>query len=123
MYRAPLLTAELLQRVLLGALGDDPRREPLEAVLAMVSFLRGRNEDVERTTRQLLARTTDVDRAAEMSWLLGYTLMRAGRFSEAVEVVSTAPATGPWANCGVPGSPLSTVSSCTAAVSTHRRRS
>ncbi|MFD9541360.1 ATP-binding protein [Streptomyces sp. NPDC060022] len=91
MYRSPLLTAELLQRVLLGALGDDPRREPLEAVLAMVNFLRGRNEDVERTTRQLLARTTDAERAAEMTWLLGYTLMRAGRFSEAVEVVSTAP--------------------------------
>ncbi|MER7000834.1 AAA family ATPase [Streptomyces sp. NPDC000410] len=91
MYRAPLLTAELLQRVLVRVRGDDPRREPLEAVLAMVSFLRGRSEDVERTTRQLLARTTDVDRAAEMSWLLGYTLMRVGRYSEAVEVASTAP--------------------------------
>jgi len=85
-YRAPKVAAELLRRAV-GQLPDsDPRREVLEAALVRVAFLLMLNEEVEWVARPLLTRTADPDRAAEVSWLLAYTLAQAGRPREAAVV-------------------------------------
>ncbi len=89
-YRAPKVAAGLLR----GALGripaGDPRREVLEAGLVTVAFLLLRDEEVERTGGGLLACARDPTRAAEVAWLVGYTLVRTGRPIEAVSAVEQA---------------------------------
>ncbi|MGW2562551.1 ATP-binding protein [Streptomyces sp. NPDC001514] len=108
-YRAPEVAVDLLGRVLREQTGDepgkpswdpagpaltelawdDPRREPLEAVLATAAFLRGEYERAEDLAQRVLARTDDGDRAGEMTWLLGRALMRQERYTEAIEVVTS----------------------------------
>ncbi|MGW2015241.1 helix-turn-helix transcriptional regulator [Streptomyces sp. NPDC001927] len=98
LYQAPHLAVDLLGRVLgdpssyaQGELArDDPRREPLEPVLAMAAFRRGEFEQAEEIATRILARTGSVERAGEMTWLLGYTLLCVDRHTEAIEVVSSA---------------------------------
>jgi hypothetical protein len=91
LYSVPRLAVELL-RNLTGRLSrDDPRREPMEAALAMAAFLRGEFAEAESTAIGVLARTDSAERAGEMSWLLGYTLMVVNRLGEAAEVVTSAP--------------------------------
>jgi len=88
-YRAPKVTAELL-RAALAQLPDDSRREALEAVLAHVAFLLLEDDQVERAGRRLLAVTRDPDRAADVAWLVGYTLMRTARPADGAEVIEQA---------------------------------
>jgi DNA-binding CsgD family transcriptional regulator len=88
-YRAPQMTAELL-RVALAEVPDDARREELEAVLAHVAFLLLQDDQVERVGRRLLASTRDPDRAADIAWLVGYTLMRTMRPADGAEVIEQA---------------------------------
>jgi DNA-binding CsgD family transcriptional regulator len=85
-YRAPRVAAQLLRQVLNLLPEPDPRREVLEAALVTVAFLLADAEQMERVAGPLLARTADPDRAAEVAWLLAYTLGRAGREAEAAAV-------------------------------------
>jgi tetratricopeptide (TPR) repeat protein len=55
-----------------------------------VGFLLRADEEVERVAGALLARSNDPDRAAEVSWLLGYTLAQTGRTEKAAPVVEQA---------------------------------
>jgi DNA-binding CsgD family transcriptional regulator len=89
-YRAPQVAAELLRRALREVPETDPRREVLEAALVRVAFLLVAEEEVERVARPLLARTADPDRAAEVAWLLAYTLARTGRLGESAAVAEVA---------------------------------
>src|SRR6202043_2492974 len=85
-YLAPQVAAGLLRRALAHLPEADARREVLEAGLVRVGFLLLLGEEVERVAGPLLARTRDPDRAAEVAWLLAYTLARVGRHGEAAEV-------------------------------------
>jgi DNA-binding CsgD family transcriptional regulator len=89
-YRAPQVAAELLRRALGEVPEADPRREVLEAALVTVAFVLLLVEEMERVARPLLARTADPDRAAEVAWLLAYTLGHAGRPAEAAVVAKAA---------------------------------
>lgn len=88
-YRAPQVTAELL-RGALAQLPDDSRREALEAVLTHVAFLLLEDDQVERVGRRLLTVTRDPERAADIAWLVGYTLMRTARPADGAEVIEQA---------------------------------
>jgi DNA-binding CsgD family transcriptional regulator len=81
-YRAPQVAAELLRAVLAQLPGDDPGREALEAALVQAAFLLNEHDEVERVGRRALVRAGDTDRAAEITWLVAYTLMRTGRAGE-----------------------------------------
>jgi DNA-binding CsgD family transcriptional regulator len=89
-YRAPQVTANLLRRVLAQLPPADPRLEVLQAALVTATRLLMADEELERVARPLLARTADADRAAEVAWQLGYTLLRTGRAAEAVTVAEQA---------------------------------
>jgi DNA-binding CsgD family transcriptional regulator len=89
-YRAPQVTADLLDSALAHMPKDDPRRELLEAALVPVAFLLLRDSEVERAGRRVLASTSDPDRAAEITWLVAYTLMRTVRPSDAVVMIEQA---------------------------------
>jgi DNA-binding CsgD family transcriptional regulator/tetratricopeptide (TPR) repeat protein len=89
-HRAPQVAAELLRRALVHLLEADPRREIIEAGLVRAAFLLMQHEELERVARPLLARTTDPDRVAEVSWLLGVALGRVGRPAEGTLVVDQA---------------------------------
>jgi DNA-binding CsgD family transcriptional regulator/tetratricopeptide (TPR) repeat protein len=87
-YRAPQLTAELLRGVLGQLADDDPRRDALEASLAETAFVLVRYDEVEQVGGRALARAADPDRAAELAWLVGYTLARTGRAPGAAALVA-----------------------------------
>ena len=55
-----------------------------------VAFLLLRHDEVERVGGRLLTAARDPDRAAEMTWLVGYTFMRTGRGAEASLTVRAA---------------------------------
>jgi DNA-binding CsgD family transcriptional regulator/tetratricopeptide (TPR) repeat protein len=82
-YLAPAVAADLIRDVLAQLPHNDARREDLEASLVTVAFLLLRHDEVERVGRRLLTAARDPDRVAEMTWLVGYTLMRTGRAAEA----------------------------------------
>jgi DNA-binding CsgD family transcriptional regulator len=89
-YRAPQVAAELLQGVLAQLADDNPRRDGLEASLVTVSSLLLREDVVERVGGLLLARSADPGRAAEVAWLVAYTLSRTGRPAAAESVIGEA---------------------------------
>jgi DNA-binding CsgD family transcriptional regulator len=89
-HRAPQVAAELLGGALARVAGDDPGREVLEAALVQVAFVLARYGEVERAGRQVLARTQDPDRAAQVAWLVAYTLVRTGRGAEAAALAGQA---------------------------------
>jgi DNA-binding CsgD family transcriptional regulator len=86
-YRAPQLTAELLRRVLAQLPAADSRREALESALVAVAFLLVEGDELEQVATRLLARSENPDRAAEVVWLLGYSMARNGRRTEAAAAV------------------------------------
>jgi DNA-binding CsgD family transcriptional regulator len=83
-YRMPQVAGQLLRDVIAALPDSDPRREPLQAGLVMVAFLLGQYDEVQQAGRQLLARNRDPDRGAEVTWLMAYSLLRAGRPADAV---------------------------------------
>jgi DNA-binding NarL/FixJ family response regulator len=89
-YRAPRVTYDLLCGVLRSVAEGDPLRDLFETVLVRVAFLLLNDAEVERVGRQLLARTRDPDRAAEVAWLVAYTVMRAGQPADAALMVERA---------------------------------
>jgi DNA-binding CsgD family transcriptional regulator len=86
-YLAPAVAADLIRDVLAQLSPADARREDLEASLVTVAFLLLRHDEVERVGRRLLTAARGSDRVAEMTWLVGYTLMRTGRAAEASVIV------------------------------------
>jgi DNA-binding CsgD family transcriptional regulator len=89
-YRAPQVAAELLRRAL-TQLAEEPLREALEIALVRVALLLVLDEEVERVATRILASTHDPDHAAEVAWLLAYSLARSGQRTEAaVDVVRAA---------------------------------
>jgi DNA-binding CsgD family transcriptional regulator/tetratricopeptide (TPR) repeat protein len=89
-YRAPLLAADLMERALEQLPVGDPYRNQLGGYLITAAWLGGRDDEVERRARQVLASTTDTAQKAQVSWTLGYTLARTGRTDEAAAVVDQA---------------------------------
>ena len=77
-YRAPHIVVELVERVRPGIDRDDPRGERLAAHLATALVLLGRDEQVERLARPVLAGTRDPEVAGRMAWSLGYALGASG---------------------------------------------
>ena len=55
-----------------------------------VEFLLMRDDEVETVGRHLLASARDPDRAAEIAWLVAYTVMRTARPAEAASMVEQA---------------------------------
>lgn len=88
--RAPDVTAQLLRRALAQIPAADPRREVLETIRITVAYVLMRDEEAELAARPLLARTTDPDRAADVSLMLARTLARTARPAEAAAVVADA---------------------------------
>jgi DNA-binding CsgD family transcriptional regulator/tetratricopeptide (TPR) repeat protein len=85
-YRAPQVAADLLRSVLVQLAPDDPRRGQLEASLLTPLFLVGQDAEVERVGRRLLAAAGDPD----LSWLVAYSMIRAGRAVEAAAILREA---------------------------------
>jgi DNA-binding CsgD family transcriptional regulator len=85
-YRAPRVAADLLRSVLAQLPPDDPRYRQLEASLLTPLFLLGQDAEVEQVGRRLLAMGDDPD----LSWLVAYSMIRAGRAIEAADVLREA---------------------------------
>jgi DNA-binding CsgD family transcriptional regulator len=83
--RAPAVAAELLERATGQVPAGMPHWDELAGALARVLFRLGR--DAEVRARQVLAHTDDPALAAEMRWILGERLLRAGRSGDALRVV------------------------------------
>lgn len=89
-HRTPQVAAQLLRRALACLPETDHRREVLETGLVTAAFMLTEQEELERIARPLLERTADADRAAEVSWLLGIALARAGRPAEGALIADMA---------------------------------
>src|SRR3984885_5885074 len=89
-YRMPQVTAELLLGVIAALPDSDPYWEPLQAGLVRVAFLLGQYDEVQETGRRLLAGGGDQDRAAEVTWLMAYSLLRTGHAGEAIDALKIA---------------------------------
>jgi DNA-binding CsgD family transcriptional regulator len=81
-YHAPQVAVDLLQHALAQVTGDDPRGEQFEASLLAALFVLGRDSEVEQTGRRLLDKAGNPDRAAEMTWLVANSMIRAGQASQ-----------------------------------------
>jgi DNA-binding CsgD family transcriptional regulator len=90
LYAAPRVAADLLRCVLARLAADDPRRGQFETDQLTALFLLGQDANVEQSGRQLLARTSDPNRAGEASWLVAYAMVRAGRVVVASAVLDDA---------------------------------
>jgi DNA-binding CsgD family transcriptional regulator len=87
---APKDAAELLGLAVAYLSSDDPRREPLEAILASALVLLGRRDDAVRLAEKVLVATDDPARAAEMSWTVGWAMTDGHRHEAAQSVLSRA---------------------------------
>jgi DNA-binding CsgD family transcriptional regulator len=85
-YRAPQVAADLLRSVLVQLTAGDPRRRQLEASLLTSLFLVGQDAEVEKVGRRLLAAAGDPD----LTWLVAYSMVRAGRAVEAAGILRQA---------------------------------
>jgi DNA-binding CsgD family transcriptional regulator len=86
-HRAPQVAADLLRDALAQLPESDPRRDKLEVRLVNVELLLFRDEAVQRDGARLLARAADPARAAELAWLVAYSLMRTGQAEQATALV------------------------------------
>ncbi len=78
-YRAPLVTVELLQRVLRSGVYDEVLHATLTAQLASVLFRIGRDTEAEENARRALPVLRDPHLIAEVRWVLSYVPYRASR--------------------------------------------
>jgi DNA-binding CsgD family transcriptional regulator len=88
--RAPRVAAELLERARDGLGWQHPRREQLDADLAMARLMLGDNEQVVRLARPVFDYTRDPALAGRAAWILAYALSRLGRLEQAIEVTGQA---------------------------------
>ncbi|MGW1726764.1 helix-turn-helix transcriptional regulator [Streptomyces sp. NPDC002306] len=86
--RAPGSAARLLAHAGTRLDITDPRYADIEDHLLAVTFRLGRDEQAERTARDILAR--DTERGGRATWFLGSTLLRTGRREEAATVLADA---------------------------------
>jgi hypothetical protein len=89
-YRMPQVTGQLLRGVIAALADSDPQWEPLQAGLVTVAFLLGQYDEVQQAGRRLLASGGDPDRAAEVTWLMAYSLLRTGHAGEAIDALKIA---------------------------------
>lgn len=92
--RAPRAAAELLRSVLARLAPGDARHDQLRQATLRALSLAGEDDEVARAGREMLAAAAD----PELSWLVGYALVRAGRPAEAAGILERAradPAPGP----------------------------
>jgi DNA-binding CsgD family transcriptional regulator len=89
-HRAPQVAVDLLRRARAGLEGPEPRRDRLDADLALVHLQLGNNEQVLTWAGPVLKYTGDGAMAGTTSWTLAYALSRMGKFAEAVTVVDEA---------------------------------
>lgn len=78
-YRAPQVSADLLQQALVQVAHDDPAREQFENGLLGALYLLGRDSEVEQTAQRLLEKADHPDRAAEAALLLANSMIRTGK--------------------------------------------
>jgi DNA-binding NarL/FixJ family response regulator len=81
-YRAPQVADRLLRRAAAQLPPLDPRREVIEVGLLTTASLLNQELDraeVERVGLPLRARTADLDRYAEVSWLVSHIVMETGQ--------------------------------------------
>jgi signal transduction histidine kinase len=84
-HRAPQTAAELLERTLDALPVDDAaHREQLGGLLVTAAWLDGRDADVKRHARHMVATALDPARRAQASWALAYTHLRHARYDEAL---------------------------------------
>jgi DNA-binding CsgD family transcriptional regulator/tetratricopeptide (TPR) repeat protein len=83
--RAPTVAAELLDRAVRQLPLEAAHWEELAGALARVTFRLGR--DAETQAQRVLIRTGNPALAAEMHWIIGERLLRAGRVHDALHVV------------------------------------
>jgi DNA-binding CsgD family transcriptional regulator/tetratricopeptide (TPR) repeat protein len=89
-YQAPGVAKRLLRSALAVLPSEDPRRENLEANLLEALLVLGEREEVERLAAPLLARTTDLNRYAQVSWQLSSGLLSGGRAAEGIAAAGQA---------------------------------
>lgn len=89
-HSAPQVAAQLLERARGGLGAGDPRRERLNADLAMARLMLGDNEHVVRLSQPLLEYTADPAMAGRAAWILAYALPRLGRHQQAIDVTGQA---------------------------------
>lgn len=85
--RAPEVAADLFERAVEHARGNDPRIEVLHDHLAMVAVFLHRTELTERLAREILAGSADGNRRGQAVWNLALVLARSQRFDEASALV------------------------------------
>jgi tetratricopeptide (TPR) repeat protein len=88
--RAPQVAVELLERARDGLGWQDPRREHLDADLAMARLMLGDNEQALRLARPVFDYTRDPALAGRAAWALAYALPRLGQHEQAIEVAGQA---------------------------------
>jgi DNA-binding CsgD family transcriptional regulator/tetratricopeptide (TPR) repeat protein len=88
--RSPQVAAELLERARDRLGWQDPRREHLDADLAMARLMLGDNEQVLRLARPVFEYARDPTMAGRVAWTLAYALPRLGQHEKAIEVTSQA---------------------------------
>ncbi|MGH3165955.1 MAG: LuxR C-terminal-related transcriptional regulator, partial [Trebonia sp.] len=84
--RSPHAAAELTGSVLPGLTPGDPRHHQLRQAMLTALSLDGRDDDVERVGGEMLAAAPDPD----LSLLIGYSLVRAGRAADAAGILRRA---------------------------------
>ncbi|HEY1819583.1 MAG TPA: AAA family ATPase [Trebonia sp.] len=89
-YRMPQVAGQLLRGVIDTMPETDPQWETLQAGLVTVTFLLGQYNEVQQAGRKLLARVSDANRGAEVSWLMAYSLLRAGDPQVAIAALNSA---------------------------------
>ncbi|GAA3437128.1 ATP-binding protein [Kutzneria kofuensis] len=87
--QAPQIAEQLMGWALERIPPDDRLHDRLESQLAVAAYLQGNGELCERMARKVLARTTDPDQAARMTWALASTLQRSRRFAAARDTLDT----------------------------------
>ncbi len=86
-YRAPTIAADLLAQTVDTISSTHPHYEELGAQLVTAAWLDGRDAEVERRARQILAGDPAPMRKAQVAWMLSYVHCRFGRSDEAIAVV------------------------------------
>lgn len=89
-YQAPGVAKRLLRSALAALPSVDPRRDELEVHTLEALLLLGERDEVDRMARPLLARTTNPDRYAQISWQLSSGLLYGGRAAEGMAVAGQA---------------------------------
>ena len=86
--RSPQVTVTLIKQALGAMTDDDPRAERLQIGLVTLQRLLNRFDEAEPVAREVLERTTDPARAAQMAWILAYSLLGTDRAEQALDVVA-----------------------------------